>query len=143
MTPLYWAIEQKNTEIVTYLIDQGVNLEHKDSQNRSSIYWAASCGEIPNLKLLLDAGCDPNVQSKLGRTALSKACWNGFIDVTRVLLETGKIDIDVKDNHGRTALHNAVWGSAGGRLGKKCGISETDSPECAQLLLENGADPNF
>ena len=142
MTPLYYAIEQRDTVVTKYLIDQGINLNHCDLQNRSAIYWAASCGEIPNLKLLLDAGCDPNIKSRLGRTALSKSCWNGFIDVVKCLLETGKIKIDEPDNHGRTALHNAVWGSAGGRLGEKCGVSETDSPECAQLLLEYGADPN-
>jgi uncharacterized protein len=143
MTCLYYSIEQKSIEITKYLIDQGVNLDHRDLQNRSSIYWAASWGEIPNLKLLLDAGWDPNIQSRLGRTALSKACWNGFVDVVQCLLSTGNIHINSSDNHGRTALHNAVWGSAGGRLGEKCGVSDTDSPECAQLLLEHGADPNF
>lgn len=143
MTCLYYSIEQKSIEITKYLIDQGVNLDHRDLQNRSSIYWAASWGEIPNLKLLLDAGCDPNIKSRLGRTALSKACWNGFVDVVECLLSTGKIDINSSDNHGRTALHNAVWGSAGGRLGEKWGVSDRDSPECAQLLLEYGADPNF
>ena len=123
MTALYYSIEQRDTEVTKYLIDQKVNLDHRDLQNRSSIYWAASCGEIPNLKLLLDAGCDPNIKSKLGRTALSKSCWNGFVDVVACLLATGKVDINSSDNHGRTALHNAVWGSAGGRLGEKCGVS--------------------
>ena len=74
---------------------------------------------------------------------MSKACWNGFVDVTKVLLDSDKIDIDLKDNHGRTALHNAIWGSAGGRLGEKVGISNEDSPECAQLLLDKGANPNI
>jgi len=144
MTPLYYAVEQKNTEMVRFLVlDQKVNLEHRDIQGRSCVYWAGSCGEIPNLKLLLDAGCDPNAKSRLGRTALSKACWNGFVDVARCLLETGKININEPDRQGRTCLHNAVWGSAGGRLGEKCGISNHDSPECAQLVLEYGADPNY
>lgn len=143
MTCLYSAIEQGDTHMTQYLIGQGINLNHRDQQERSCIYWAASSGEIPNLKLLIEAGWDPNLQSKLGRTALSKACWNGFVDVTKVLLESGKIDIDLKDNHGRTALHNAIWGSAGGRLGEKLGISNEDSPEWAQLLLDSGANPNI
>lgn len=36
----------------------------------------------------------------------------------------------------------AVWGKYGGRFGKKMGTNPTDSPECARLLLEAGADPN-
>ena len=143
MTPLYYAIEQKNSEIIKYLVDLGVNLNHRDVQDRSSVYWAASWGDIPNLKLLLDAGCDPNIKSRLGRTALSKACWNGFVDVVKCLLETGKLKINEPDGQGRTWLHNAVWGSAGGRLGEKCGVSNIDSPECAQLVLEHGAEVNY
>lgn len=41
---------------------------------------------------------------------------------------------------GRTALHNAVFGPKGGREGHKFGTNEKDSPECAQILLENGMD---
>ena len=36
----------------------------------------------------------------------------------------------------------AVWGKFGGRLGKKMGTNPKDSPECARLLLEAGANPN-
>ena len=143
MTPLYYAIEQKQSDIIKFLVELGVNLNHRDVQDRSSVYWAASCGDIPNLKLLLDAGWDPNIKSRLGRTALSKACWNGFVDVVKCLLETGKIKINEPDRQGRTWLHNAVWGSAGGRLGEKWGVSSIDSPECAQLVLEHGAEVNY
>ena len=34
----------------------------------------------------------------------------------------------------------ACWGQYGGRYGKKMGTNPTDSPECAVLLLEAGAD---
>ena len=36
----------------------------------------------------------------------------------------------------------AVWGKYGGRFGKKMGTNPTDSPECAKLLLEAGANSN-
>ena len=36
----------------------------------------------------------------------------------------------------------AVWGQYGGRLRKKVSLNPTDSPECAILLLQKGADPN-
>jgi ankyrin repeat protein len=37
----------------------------------------------------------------------------------------------------------AVWGQYGGRSRKKISMKSTDSPECALLLLENGADPSI
>ena len=143
MTPLYYAIEQKDTILAKYLISIGANVHHIDFLQRSLVYWASSWGESESLKLLLSLGCDPNIKSNLGRTALSKAWWNGFSEIIRVLLQTNKIAINDPDNSGRTSLHNAVWGSRGGRLGEKVGVSDHDSPVWAQLLLEYGADPNF
>ena len=37
----------------------------------------------------------------------------------------------------------AVWGEFGGKNNKKSSICPTDSPECAKLLLEAGANPNL
>ena len=36
----------------------------------------------------------------------------------------------------------ACWGKYGGRYGKKMGTNPTDSPECAELLLKAGANPD-
>lgn len=113
---------------------------------------AASGGDMPMLDYFLYRGCDPNVKTKLGRSSLSKACWNGMIDVVKKLADQPGIDLNCKDNSGRTALHNAVWGEYGGRLGFKTALNPKDSPECAlvtlflscliQFLLQKGADPN-
>eukprot|EP01022_Parablepharisma_sp_SALTPOND_P017151 TRINITY_DN2678_c0_g1_i1.p1 TRINITY_DN2678_c0_g1~~TRINITY_DN2678_c0_g1_i1.p1 ORF type:complete len:416 (+),score=44.49 TRINITY_DN2678_c0_g1_i1:472-1719(+) len=51
-----------------------------------------------------------------------------------------QIDIDSKEDRGRTALHCAVWGKEGGREGRKSSKNGEDSPECAALLLEHGAN---
>jgi hypothetical protein len=36
----------------------------------------------------------------------------------------------------------AVWGKTGGKSNVKMGDNPDDSPECARLLLQAGADPN-
>jgi len=59
------------------------------------------------------------------------------------LLKHPGIDVNYQDNNGRAALHNAVWGKYGGRLRVKSSYNPNDSPECALLLLERGADPNL
>lgn len=124
-----------------YLIDRGANLEHKECQGRTLLYWTSHSGDLDILDLLLRLGADPNQTSRLGRTSLSKSAWNNKVDVIRKLLAYPSTKIDMEDDRGRTALHNAVWGATGGRTGFKQGISGlTDSPGCASALLEHGAD---
>ena len=140
LTPIFYAVQSKNLEIFLYLIEKGANLFHVEKQGRTLFYWAASLGRIEMLDLLIEAGLDPNATTKLGRTALSKSGWNGSVEITKYLLSIPTINIDIKDTRGRTALHNAVWGSAGGREGRKMGQNSKDSPECARLLLAKGCD---
>jgi ankyrin repeat protein len=91
---------------------------------------------------LLTKGVDVNASTRIGRTSLAKSCWNGQSHIVKLLLDQPGIDIEAKDNQGRTALHMAVWGLFGGRAKKKVSINSRDSPECARLLLEAGANPN-
>lgn len=98
-----------------------------------TFYSTASNGEIGILKYLISKGCKVDVPTKLGRSPLSKACWNGRIDVVDILIQQKDIDINRQDVGKRSALHNACWGSAGGRLGKKTALNPTDSPQCAAV----------
>ena len=75
------------------------------------------------------------MKSELGRTALSKACYLGRVDIVKYLLSCKDIDMYAKCKKGRTALHNAIFGPKGGREGQKFGTNDKDSPECAQILL--------
>ena len=53
------------------------------------------------IKLLMERKCDVNVPSNLGRTALGKACWNGAVEVVKILLTDPTIDIDYPDSNKR------------------------------------------
>jgi ankyrin repeat protein len=86
------------------------------------------------LKYLLSKGADINNKSTMGRTALSKASFNGLIDVVKLLLTLDNIDMNQADVNKRTPIHNAVWGQYGGRMGKK-GSNSKDSPECLTVII--------
>jgi ankyrin repeat protein len=80
------------------------------------------------IRYLCSKGVDINNKSKLGRSALSKACYLGLVDVVSFLMECPGIILNSADGKGRTALHNSVFGAKGGREGHKFGTNEKDSP---------------
>lgn len=142
MTPLYDAIYSCNIQFVEYLITAlHLDLHHKEIQNRTPFYWAACIGDIPMIQYLLTKSVDINSTSSMGRTPLSKACWNGRTDIVKILCQQKGIILDCPDKNGRFPLHNAVWGEYGGRQGKKMngGIS-ADCPQAAQYLIDYGAN---
>ena len=143
MTPLYDAIYTNDVNFVDYLIkDLKVNLYHKEIQNRTPFYWACCSCSTEMIKYLMTyPNIDINSLSAMGRSALSKACWNGNTEVVKLLCSDPSINtINTPDCNKRCPLHNAVWGEFGGREGKKVpnGLP-SDSPECAEILIEKGA----
>lgn len=80
--------------MLQYLEKHGANLEHREMLLRTPLYFAASCGCTDIIRYLVEKGCDVNICSNLGRTALAKACWNGEPEVVKLLLNNHSIDID-------------------------------------------------
>lgn len=75
------------------------------------------------IRYLYSKGVDINNKSKLGRSALSKACYLGLVDVVSFLIGCPGIILNSVDGKGRTALHNSVFGPKGGREGHKFGTN--------------------
>lgn len=57
--------------------------------NRKTLYVAISEGKFNNVKLLLQAGIDPNTEYTDRHTALMIASENGDLDIVELLLEYG------------------------------------------------------
>ena len=73
---------------------------------------AAYSGQLPMVKLLLDAGADVNSQDHEGVTALSYASNRGDLELENLLLNKGA-DANVRDNAGKTTL---MWATSMGHL---------------------------
>ena len=144
LTPIFYAISSENLELIKHLLSKGVDLEHKDSQDRTPFYWACCQCTCQIVDFLHEQGCNVNALSKLNRSPLTKAAYLGRTDIVKLLLSYDETLFDLPGNKGRTALHNAVWGKAGGREGKIVGSKkQEDCPEAAQLLIERGAEINL
>jgi hypothetical protein len=117
------AVWAKDTNEVRSLLRQGANPNHKDREYREPmISYALTNGAT--LKVLLQAGANPNVPSKVGEVCIVRAAASSYLDVVQMLLRYGA-DVNAVDGSGRTALLAAA------RTG--------DSPRVVRTLLEGGA----
>ena len=91
------------------------------------LHQAAQFTSNPTIvRLLLQAGADPNAPDDSGLTPLHAGAWNSNPMVVSHLLDAGA-DLNARENDGYTALHYAAAQSGNGRVVK--------------ALLDRGADP--
>jgi ankyrin repeat protein len=91
---------------------------------RTGLHVAAEYDQVDAVKLLLEAGADPNIRDEDGDTALLSHlnCYDNPL-LVRALIQAGA-DVNIKNNMMSTPLHY------------------TDSEACALMLIEAGADIN-
>lgn len=70
---------------------------------------AVRLGNIDELERLLDLGHCMQCCNKFGESILHLACRRGYTEVVRFLIEKAKVSINIKDDYGRTPLHDACW----------------------------------
>ena len=90
----------------------------------------ASTHRRPSVRALLAAGMPVDARGELGGTALHWACWKGYADLVKVLIEHGaSISIEDSQFHGTPP----GWYDHGRR---NCGQCDGDYPQLARLLRE-------
>ncbi|TEY74291.1 hypothetical protein BOTCAL_0074g00210 [Botryotinia calthae] len=91
------------------LVEDSVDPDSKDSNNRTPLLYAAWYGYEALVKLLLaTVGVDPNSKDSGGWTALSYAAWYGHEAVVKLLLAKSDVYPDSKDSGGWTPLSLAA-----------------------------------
>lgn len=103
-TPLHNAVFGGNSAIVDLLIKRGVDLEvHDDHQENTALILASYYGDIEIVKLLLDAGANPNLFDEEQKTALSHAADKGYLEIVKLLINAHAA-IDTQNENGHTPL---------------------------------------
>jgi ankyrin repeat protein len=92
---------------VRKLLDDGVDVNWKDTLGDTALIYASANGHVEVLKLLLDRGALIDFLRNGGGTALMNASYNGRVDCVRLLLERGA-DMSLKSKDIRTAKDWAV-----------------------------------
>lgn len=123
-TALWPAIERRLLRNVGILIDEGINISHRDDNNETVLYgclYMIGDTEIP--MYLLGLGISLNAMSTQdGKTELHHAVFNECDELAAALIERG-LSASAPDDGNRTPLHLAVV-SAG--------------PSMARILVEKG-----
>jgi len=138
-TPLVEACRSRQDAAAKLLFERGARLGFDAGENDSETedrhveagelcQAASDPRQLWYLSALLKYGAVANVGDYDARTALHVACASGNTPAVEILLASGGIDANVKDNFGRTPLMEAV--------------RHRQEP-CARLLQAHGADHGF
>ena len=80
----------KRADLMKVYLEHGISTETEDLEGYTAILIAASMGYAPNVKLLVNSGCDiNNMKNSGGDTALMEASKNGYANCIAELLLGG------------------------------------------------------
>ena len=99
--------------------------EARDEGGDTTFLIACNKGSAECIAVLAEAGCDKDVVSNAGGTALMQATWSEDVAAVRAVLDLGVANREKRDNTGRTAFLAAC---------------NRESVECIAVLAEAGCD---
>ena len=91
ITPLTCAVDNYQTAVVRFLLEQGADPNIRDLFGWSPLMYASAGGQIEVARMLLEEGADPNIEdlNKPGETALVLAQRKGHIEIVNLLKRRG------------------------------------------------------
>jgi ankyrin repeat protein len=159
MGSLAEAAQRGEALTVLRLLNEGVDANDRDSEQRPAIGWATAKGLNDIVRALLLRGADPNLSAADGTTPLEVACKTGNVDAALLLIGAGanpnsKSDASVTPltaaaGQGASEIVRALL-SAGADVntaGRGGGTpilyaAQDGHAEVVALLLDSGAGPN-
>jgi ankyrin repeat protein len=134
-TALMEAAQFNHTRAVQVLLAHGARVNDQDNSNDTALTLASRTCSIHVTSELLRADANVNLSNYQGRTALIQASRSGCNLMVRQLLSVRGVDLNVKDDGGKTALDYAA----------EQAIVEVGGPaeEIERSLERLGAKSNF
>ncbi|MGB3751859.1 MAG: ankyrin repeat domain-containing protein [Arcobacteraceae bacterium] len=128
-TALHFAIEKKNTEIVTQILDKNViNLEQRDMEGRTILQNIVIHGHNEMAKILINHGANINNIDNKNRNLLYDTIAYGDASFLEYILNLKSLDLNLLDEDGNSIMHN---------------IEVIKDDNIARKLLIAGVDPTI
>ena len=103
ISPLHDAAAIGDIAKVKQILDAAeAEVDCRDATGNTPFMWAASCGRIDAMRLLLEHGADINAVNDVEDTSLHRACWRSQRDSVKFLLDHS-INENGKNKHGKLA----------------------------------------
>lgn len=104
-TDLHYACgEDGGVDQLKKVLEQKPNLEAKDAQGKTALFWAIEYGRLDCFVLLLESGANPNAQDEDGVTCLNIAKSSSGLSEFSDALFRFNVDPTIKDKHGKLYL---------------------------------------
>jgi len=126
-TALDWATARAQLSDMRLLIACGSYLNTMDVSGRTTVLHAVDSHNDEALRIVLEAGANPNPKMPEGlfrSSPLTAASFGGLVGMIKLLIQSGA-KVDKHNPEGRTALH---------------AVASMNNVECADILLTGGAD---
>lgn len=95
-----------SSKVCGHLLYCTEDIDSKDINHWTALLWAASCGSVETLEVLIDRGASTDSRDNDGNTALHVAAGNGHVQVITCLLDRGASII--VNNEGLNCLDYAI-----------------------------------
>ncbi|CEJ87492.1 hypothetical protein VHEMI04432 [[Torrubiella] hemipterigena] len=121
---LILAAEAGSPVAVQILLEEGADVDYKDTEGSTALHWAVAEGHVETSRVLLSNGADPSSEDNYNNTPMHWTVAN--CSISRLLADYGA-DVNAKNNVGQSTL---LWSALAGRM------------DVVEILIELGADVN-
>ncbi|WP_395460337.1 ankyrin repeat domain-containing protein [Wolbachia endosymbiont (group B) of Myelois circumvoluta] len=136
-TPLFWAIQNNNFNIVELLLDNSADIKVKDNEAWTPLHWAVQLGSLDVVERLVERGADFNASTADGRTPLDIARDKGYDNVVNYLEE--ELSKEREKPVRRKRLHHHGDHNSHHLSRKLRSIDSSNQPE---IVASSGARPS-
>ncbi|KAL8855348.1 MAG: hypothetical protein Q9178_008002 [Gyalolechia marmorata] len=101
--PLHMAVARGSSDVVSFLLSSGANIEARDDGEQTPLVYAAGEGSLEGVKSLLGFGAAVDARGYSGLTPLMHANKSKDLEMVQLLLKSGAA-VEAGDNTGITPL---------------------------------------